>query len=750
MDMEQDELREILEEFFTEADESLDNLEQDMIQLETFAENGEFDAPTVDRLFRVLHTLKGGAGFLSLEKMAKLAHAGENLLDEVRGGKVEVTKPVIDALLQTNDALRDLLQIHKDNDDPSGVDTTALVAELEQLSGGGAPSAAPASSEAAPADVAQTPAEPAQAPASADAAAAPAPAADVAINEDLLAEVLADDSLDPSKDGEEGGGETAPTAPAAPTPSPAPAAPEAAPAATDAAAAAPAGGVPINEDLLAEVLADTSLDPSKDNGEEGAAAPAAPVGPAVTKGAEPPERRKEETRRATAPERRTTAGRRQGEASETIRVEVDRIDKVMNLVGELVLARNSLIRQLGMPAAKQVLDKLDNMPFIEKNLEQLSRVTQDLQMSVLSTRMQPIKKVFDKIPRQVRELKTKLGREVDLVIEGEDTEVDKSLVEDLGDPMVHMIRNALDHGIEPPEEREAAGKPRTGTLRISAFYEGNNVVVQVAEDGKGIDPEKIKGIAISKGILTEAAAANMPDEEAVRLIMAPGFSTAEQISDVSGRGVGMDVVNSKIMKLKGVIDITSEKGKGTTFSIYLPLTLAIVQALVVESNTEGFAIPINDIAEVIKFKGEGIHKINGNDVIELRGESLPLYYLSKLTRKGFTPLQFPKEGEEGDGLSLDDLEAAVEMVDPLKPKAAMAVNTVSAKPRPKGFVVVVREGTHSMGLVVDHLIGQEEAVIKPVTKAFEFHKAIAGATITGDGTVHMILDVPYLLDAHSH
>jgi two-component system chemotaxis sensor kinase CheA len=284
-------------------------------------------------------------------------------------------------------------------------------------------------------------------------------------------------------------------------------------------------------------------------------------------------------------------------------------------------------------------------------------------------------------------------------------------------------------------------------LVVRAFYEGNNVVIQVQEDGKGIDPEKIKKVAIKKGIISEATAATMPDAEAIRLIMAPGFSTAEKITDVSGRGVGMDVVNSKIIGLQGSLDIRSENGMGTCFSIYLPLTLAIVNALIVGSNEEGFAIPIGDISEVIKFTPKGIHKVSNQDIIELRGEPLPLYYLGKLTRDGIIPTMVQDHTghapealpEPTAGMSLDDLDAVSRSV------AVVAPEGVHAKQPGSGFVVVVRDGTSAMGLVVDCLLGQEEVVVKPVSDVFAYNKAISGATITGDGKVHMILDVPYLL-----
>ena len=726
--MEQDALNEILEEFFTEAEENLDQLEQDLIQLETLAEEGDTDPETVNRIFRVLHTLKGGAGFLGMDKMAKLAHAGENLLDEVRNEKVAVTKPVMDVLLQTNDMLKSMLAMNKAREDDSGVNNDALIAALEALAKGQEAEAPAAAASAAPA-AAEVP--------------APAPAAS------LMDEVLADDSLHPDRDT----GEDAPALPPAPPP------PlvnqdllsevmadetlhpdrdqgdDTPPVAKPASAAPAAAGPLVNQDLLNEVMSDETLHPDRDKGDD---TPPAAAGPLLARTPEPVAEQR------TGDDRRQHARRSEEAGQETIRVETSRLDKVMNLVGELVLARNTLVRQMSLPAARAAMETLENAGQISAMIEQLSLVTQDLQMSVLSTRMQPVKKVFDKIPRQVRELKTKLGKDVNLIIEGEMTEVDKTLVEELADPMVHMIRNALDHGLETPEERIAMGKHPEGTLVVRAFYEGSNVVIQVQEDGKGIDPERIRAVAVRKGLATEEAVSAMSDNEVIRLIIAPGFSTAEKITDVSGRGVGMDVVNSKIMKMQGSIDIRSELGMGTCFSIYLPLTLAIVSALVVETCHEGFAIPIGDIAEVIKFDPEIRHRVSDRDVIELRGESLPLFYLASLTRHGHVPdaVRRPAASADvlaaksADALSLDDLEQAVAMAVP---------EDVRREKANRGFVVVVRDGTNSMGLVVDELLGQEEVVVKPVTDMFEYNKAVSGATISGDGKVHMILDVPYMV-----
>ncbi len=778
-----DDMQEIMDDFFQEADESLDELEQDLIKLETAYDTGSYDSDLVDRIFRVLHTLKGGAGFLGLEKMASLSHAGENLLDAVRGGTVQVSTDVMDALLKTNDLLKELLDMEKAGEETANVDNSDTVAELERLTSGGA------KAESAPAEKPQTEepkkeaeevvSEPEQ---EQDAALAPtvdpellaeieaddrlaggddegseAPAVQVnaellaeiqaderlsggddsdseeavdlapAINADLLAEIEADDRLAGGEDSEK-----------------------------DADAVADTSKPAVNAELLAEIEADDRLSGEMPDVEEQTekvaeaevevlepvkveAKKTAEEETTITRGAKPQDDRREKVDRRQKQ-------RRQSEVESSIRVETGKLDKTMNLVGELVLARNSLVRFLNLPEMKSVMQ---NAPYINEvmtNIEHLSQVTKDLQLSVLSTRMQPIKKVFDKIPRQVRDLKSKLSREVDLVIEGEFTEVDKTLVEELADPMVHLIRNSLDHGIEKPEHRQAVGKKPTGTLKVSAFYEGNKVVIQVKDDGAGIDPEKIRQIAVKKGIINEKDAEELSDDDAVKLIMAPGFSTAQEISDVSGRGVGMDVVNSSIEAIKGSVDIISEFGVGTTINISLPLTLAIVQALVVKSREEGFAIPIGDINEVIKFQQEEVHKMNDQDVIELRGDVLPLFYLSSLT-SGLLPKMHAETSEVDGHVETKIVEG--EATDLIEKGVAQTQSAAKASHKngnnENSYVVVVREGKQALGVVVDDLIGQEEAVIKALSDDFEYHSSIAGATITGDGRVHMILDVPYLI-----
>ncbi len=812
--------QEILDEFHTEAEESLDALEQDLIKLEAIAEEGGSDPELIDRIFRVLHTLKGGAGFLGLDKMNRLAHSGENLLDEVRSEKVPVTTDVMDALLETNDTLKDLLDCSKKGEDPDSIDFKPLADRLDKLA---VPGDIKTEDAAVIADDSKEPVEEPTDKEKSVAEEDTQPTGEVEVDAELLAEITNDDRLSgpAAEDDDEVAASTGEvevdaellaeitnddrlSGPAAED---------------DDEVAASTGEVEVDAELLAEITNDDRLSgPAAEDDDEVAASTEevevdAELLAEITNddrldgsAAEDDENevevveaekvesvkaedkdtkkedkkadafeRRDDDRRAIAPDRRKKPGRRDGDPQEvTIRVDTSRLDAVMNLVGELVLARNSLVRQLEREEVRDRLKGCEHTGAIDTNLEAVTRVSKDLQMSVLRTRMQPIKRVFDKIPRQVRELKNRLNKEINLVIEGEGTEVDRSLVEELADPMVHLIRNALDHGLEEGPEREEMGKNAAGTLTVRAFYEGNNVVIQVQDDGRGIDVDRVKAKAIERGILNAESAAKMSDIEAQRLIMAAGFSTAEQVSDVSGRGVGMDVVNDKIGKMKGTIELTSEFGVGTTVSIYLPLTLAIVQALIVEANDEGFAIPIGTISEVIKFRPSECHKVNEEDAIELRGEVLPIKYLGEITRKGTRvygvsediTAEAPKVVE---GIKEDSEEHNEEAVE--TEEVAAAADTAAAKTAAKttakdkakakeakdsksimdqdadsdGYVIVVRDGSLSVGLVIDELIGQEEAVVKSITKAFEFNPAISGATISGDGKVHMILDVPYLM-----
>ncbi|KAA0257108.1 hybrid sensor histidine kinase/response regulator [Deferribacter autotrophicus] len=389
---------------------------------------------------------------------------------------------------------------------------------------------------------------------------------------------------------------------------------------------------------------------------------------------------------------------------QTIRVDVNRLDTLMNLVGELVLSRNR-IAQISAEFEK----KFDGDFLVEQLIETTSHlglITTELQLAVMKTRMVPIGKVFNKFPRMVRDLCRELNKEIDLIISGEDTELDKSVVEEIGDPLIHMLRNAVDHGIEPPEERLKKGKPEKGTVYLTAYHEGNHIVIEIRDDGRGMDPEKLKKKAIEKGVITPEEAKTLSKEEAFGLIFKPGFSTSEKVTGVSGRGVGMDVVKTNIEKLNGIIQIESEIDKGTTFRMKLPLTLAIIQALLVEVSGEVFAVPIVSVIETVKIDENEIHNFEGREVLKLRESVLSLVRINEVFE--------------------------------LEPTFSNEM-----------YVVVVALAEKRVGFVVDRLIGQEEIVIKSLGEYLGGTVGIAGATIMGDGTVRLILDVAGIMDIAS-
>ncbi|HZS12465.1 MAG TPA: chemotaxis protein CheA [Nitrospirales bacterium] len=395
---------------------------------------------------------------------------------------------------------------------------------------------------------------------------------------------------------------------------------------------------------------------------------------------------------------------RSGKAAEedqTIRVETKRLDSVMNLVGELVLSRNRILK-----IGEGLEQTQENDPLVRElseTLAQLNLVTTDLQLAVMKTRMLPIRKVLGKFPRMVRDLAQKLNKRVRLELQGEDTELDKSVADEIGDPLVHLVRNAVDHGIESPADRAAVGKPSEGMVRISAAQEGNSIVIRIQDDGRGLQIEKIKKKALSRGLASEAEVAGMNHHEIMNMIFLPGFSTAEQVTDVSGRGVGMDVVRTNIRRINGSVQVESEPGKGSTILIKLPLTIAIIQALLVEVERATYAIPLASVIEAVKIDAADIKTVNGRGVLNLRERVLPLIRLAD---------EF-------------DLHA-----DPA---------------RETFYVVVAGVGDRRVGLVVDRLRSQEEVVIKSMWDYLAAVPGIAGATITGEGKVVLILDVPELV-----
>ncbi len=390
----------------------------------------------------------------------------------------------------------------------------------------------------------------------------------------------------------------------------------------------------------------------------------------------------------------------------TIRVDVTRLDTLMNLVGELVLGRNRLSQ-----ISHQMNEQYDNVPISRELLETNSHIdfiTTELQMAVMKTRMVPIAKVFNKIPRLIRELSKEMKKEMDLEIFGEETELDKSLIEELNDPLVHLIRNAADHGVESPDERVAKGKPARGKVVVRADHEGNHIVISIQDDGKGMDPDKLKRKAIEKGLLTEAEAAEMAVKDAYNLVFLPGFSMAQKVTNVSGRGVGMDVVRTNVQKLKGTIDIESEINVGSKFIIKLPLTLAIIQALLVEAGGEIYSIPLDSVVEVVRIQRSEVSTINKREVIRLRNMVLPLARIREV-------LGGRTNGEDSEWI----------------------------------YVVVIGLAEKRLGIVVDSMLGQREVVIKSLGEYLGSVRGIAGSTILGDGRVIMIVDVAEMMRLHS-
>ncbi|GAB6935750.1 chemotaxis protein CheA [Calditerricola yamamurae] len=410
---------------------------------------------------------------------------------------------------------------------------------------------------------------------------------------------------------------------------------------------------------------------------------AAPTSGAVAPGAQAGPSAGSSRSESAGPRSRKGSGR-------TIRVDLERLDQLMNLFSELVIDRGRL---------EQLAREL-NHPTLLETVEHMSRISSDLQNLVLTMRMVPVENVFNRFPRMVRDLSRELGKRVELVIEGAETELDRTVVDEIGDPLVHLLRNAIDHGLEPVEERRQAGKPETGQVKLSAYHSGNHVIIEVSDDGRGINRDKVLRKALERGLITQREAEGLTDEQVYNLLFMSGFSTAETVTDISGRGVGLDVVRSKIESLGGTVSVQSEPGVGTTFQIQLPLTLSILDALLVQVEAEKYAIPLSSVLEAAIYKPEAVHTARGQPVVDFRGRLVPLVFLK-------------------DVFAVPD----------------------AGGPKPTDVqVVIVRKGEKMAGLVVDRLIGQQEIVLKSLGKYLPHVFAISGATILGDGQVALILD----------
>ncbi|CAK9890516.1 MULTISPECIES: chemotaxis protein CheA [Pseudomonas] len=731
---------EILQDFLVEAGEILEQLSEQLVELESRPD----DADLLNAIFRGFHTVKGGAGFLQLNELVECCHIAENVFDILRKGARRVDSELMDVVLEALDTVNSMFGQVRERTDitPATPELLAALSRLAEPAGEdevAAPAAEPEVVEApaaeAEADITDTEFEQLLDSLNAVKAEAEAQVAEPATDEITDAEFeslldqlhgkgqfaadnlgaageapvaaaaagdasgdITDDEFEALLDQLHGKGTFAVDA-----------LPGAAAAPVEAAAPAAAG------DHISEHEFEALLDELHGKGKfapdaVATAAPAAVAAPAkaaakpapapAAKAAAPAPAAKAPAA-APAPARQAAPAAEKHPASETettVRVDTARLDEIMNMVGELVLVRNRLVR-LGLNSGDEAMSKA---------VSNLDVVTADLQTAVMKTRMQPIKKVFGRFPRLVRDLARQLKKEINLELVGEETDLDKNLVEALADPLVHLVRNAVDHGVETPEEREASGKSRGGKVVLSAEQEGDHILLSISDDGKGMDADVLRAIAVKRGVMDKDAADRLSETECYNLIFAPGFSTKTEISDVSGRGVGMDVVKTKISQLNGSINIYSTKGQGSKIVIKVPLTLAIMPTLMVMLGNQAFAFPLVNVNEIFHLDLSRTNVVDGQEVVIVRDKALPLFYLKR-----------------------------------------WLVSSAAHEEQREGHVVILSVGTQRIGFVVDQLVGQEEVVIKPLGKMLQGTPGMSGATITGDGRIALILDVPSMLKRYA-
>jgi len=745
---------EILQDFLVEAGEILEQLNEQLLDLEQRPE----DYDLLNAVFRGFHTIKGGAGFLKIDPLVEVCHQSEDIFNLLRQGQRSIDAPLMDAILEVLDVVNAMFECVQASEEPDHA-SEELLATLKKF-------AQPAGEEEADEEAPEP-----------EAAPEPEPEPEVAAEPDAVAQSIAGDPTLGAGDeitesefdalldqlhgtGKHGG---VPPTKAEPEAQAAPAETAESAATTGASdditeaefealldelhgkgnfgsvpgegevdtaqapaaepnASSPASSATGSEDISEEEF-DALLDELHGKGKfgdlEGGAATAndtpspaatpspppptqakkaAPAKPKAKPKVKPPAKKEPATKdaaKAPAAAKGAAARKPAPSGETTIRVDTARLDEIMNMVGELVLVRNRLDTLKAKLGDEEVATAVAN----------LDVVTSDLQNSVMKTRMQPVKKVFGRFPRVVRDLARSLKKEIDLEMLGEETDLDKNLVEALSDPMVHLVRNAVDHGIETPEEREAAGKPRRGKVVLSAEQAGDHILLSIADDGKGMDAEVLRKKAVEKGMMDREAANRLDEKDCYNLIFEAGFSTKTEISDVSGRGVGMDVVKTRIAQMNGQVSIDSELGSGSIIIIKLPLTLAILPTLMVVLGKQPFALPLSSVVEIFNLDLSKTNTVDGQLTIMVREKALPLFYLRDW-------LINSHQHDRGDGM---------------------------------GHVVVVNVGGSQVGLVVDSLIGQEEVVIKPLGALLKGLDGMAGATITGDGMIALILDIPGLM-----
>ncbi len=649
-----DDLQEIMEDFLIEAFEMNEQLDQDLVELEHNPE----DLDLLNRIFRVAHTIKGSSSFLNLNILTHLTHNMEDVLNRARKGEIKITPDIMDVVLRSIDLMKTLLVTIRDtgSDTNNGKENEIeeAVKQLQAITSQNLEGAKEGTKEASQKE-----------------------------NEKEAKEENKKEENQENK--------------------------AKAPTAKDFASDNPLADEPdldytnmSAEEVEAEI--ERLLNKRQEADKERRAQKKQEAKPKqeVTPTKEAPKAPKTETKAKAKADTEENKAPSIG-VEQTVRVDVRRLDHLMNLIGELVLGKNRLIR-----IYSDVEERYDGEKFLEELnqvVSSISAVTTDLQLAVMKTRMQPVGKVFNKFPRMVRDLSRELGKSIELIIEGEETELDKSIVEEIGDPLIHIIRNSCDHGIEPLEERRRLNKPETGKVQLSAYNEGNHIVIKISDDGKGLDPVMLKEKAIEKGVISERDAEGMSDREAFNLIFKPGFSTAKVVSNVSGRGVGMDVVKTNIEKLNGIIEIDSEVGVGTTQKLKIPLTLAIIQALLVGVQEEYYAIPLSSVLETVRISQDEIYTVDGKSVLRLRDEVLSLVRLSDI----------------------------------FKVDAILESNS-------DVYVVIIGLADQKIGVIVDYLIGQEEVVIKSLGYYLKNTRGIAGATVRGDGKITLIVDVGAMMD----
>ncbi|RVY59436.1 chemotaxis histidine kinase/response regulator CheAY2 [Helicobacter pylori] len=652
-----DDLQEIMEDFLIEAFEMNEQLDQDLVELEHNPE----DLDLLNRIFRVAHTIKGSSSFLNLNILTHLTHNMEDVLNRARKGEIKITPDIMDVVLRSIDLMKTLLVTIRDtgSDTNNGKENEIeeAVKQLQAITSQNLEGAKETSgTKEAPKEVKEEIKEKTKEEVKAN----KTPTAENTSNDNPLADEPDLDYANMS-----------------------------------------------TEEVEAEIerLLNKRQEADKERRaqKKQEAKPKQEVAPTKeTPKTETPKAPKTETKAKAKADTEENKAPSIG-VEQTVRVDVRRLDHLMNLIGELVLGKNRLIR-----IYSDVEERYDGEKFLEELnqvVSSISAVTTDLQLAVMKTRMQPVGKVFNKFPRMVRDLSRELGKSIELIIEGEETELDKSIVEEIGDPLIHIIRNSCDHGIEPLEERRRLNKPETGKVQLSAYNEGNHIVIKISDDGKGLDPVMLKEKAIEKGVISERDAEGMSDREAFNLIFKPGFSTAKVVSNVSGRGVGMDVVKTNIEKLNGIIEIDSEVGVGTTQKLKIPLTLAIIQALLVGVQEEYYAIPLSSVLETVRISQDEIYTVDGKSVLRLRDEVLSLVRLSDI----------------------------------FKVDAILESNS-------DVYVVIIGLADQKIGVIVDYLIGQEEVVIKSLGYYLKNTRGIAGATVRGDGKITLIVDVGAMMD----